>query len=114
MADTDEAAARHIATSRRNGRVAAALQRGADHVVRGRATDLASEGEPDDGEWAKRLVFGSPETVIGLLRQLETRGVSHVLCDFDFASMQQDEILRSMELFAEQVMPAFPSSTVES
>jgi alkanesulfonate monooxygenase SsuD/methylene tetrahydromethanopterin reductase-like flavin-dependent oxidoreductase (luciferase family) len=110
VADSDEAAARHIATSRWNGRVAAALHNGADNVERGWATDVASAGEPDDEEWAKRLVFGSAETVIRLLRRLEAKGVSHVVCHFDFASMQQDEILRSMELFAEEVIPAFASS----
>jgi alkanesulfonate monooxygenase SsuD/methylene tetrahydromethanopterin reductase-like flavin-dependent oxidoreductase (luciferase family) len=115
VADSDEAAARHVATSRWNGRVAAALHHGADNVTRGWATDVVGDNEPDDEEWAKRLVFGSPETVIELLRRLETRGVSHVVCHFDFSSMQQDEIIRSMELFAEAVMPAFaPTSEVGS
>ncbi|MGI9612829.1 MAG: LLM class flavin-dependent oxidoreductase [Acidimicrobiales bacterium] len=107
VADTDEAAARHIATSRWNGRVAAALRNGADNIERGWATDVASPGEPDDETWAARLVFGSPETVIELLKQLEANGVTHVICHFDFASMKQDEIMRSMELFTEAVMPAF-------
>ena len=47
--------------------------------------------------------------MIGLLKGLEAKGVSHVVCHFDFASMQQAEIIRSMELFAEAVMPAFPT-----
>lgn len=112
VAESDEAAARHIATTRWNGRVAAALHDGAENVERGWATDVIGAGEPDDEEWAKRLVFGSPETVIGLLKKLESRGVSHVVCHFDFASMQQREILRSMELFAESVLPAFQESPV--
>ena len=107
VAETDEAAQRHVATSRWNGRVAAALHHGADNVTRGWATDVMAHDEPDDDEWSKRLVFGSPETVIRLLKQLEAKGVSHVICHFDFASMQQPEIIRSMELFAETVMPAF-------
>ncbi len=107
VAPTDEQAARHVATSRWNGRVAAALRHGDDCVELGWATDVSSPGEPDDDEWAKRLVFGSPETVIGLLKNLEQIGVSHVVCHFDFASMEQAEILASMELFAQEVMPAF-------
>lgn len=110
VAESDEAAARHLATSRWNGRVAAALHHGADSVTRGWASDVRTEGEPDDEEWAARLVFGSPETVIGLLKGLEAKGVSHVVCHFDFASMQQAEIIRSMELFAEAVMPAFANT----
>ncbi len=107
VAETDEAAARHIPTSRWNGRVAAALHNGADNVERGWATDVSQENEPSDEEWAKRLVFGSPETVIGMLKGLEAIGISHVICHFDFASMPQQEIMASMELFAEEVMPAF-------
>lgn len=107
VAATDEAAAKHIATSRWNGRVAAALHSGDDNVERGWATDVVGKNEPDDNEWAKRLVFGSPETVTELLKGLEDIGVSHVVCHFDFADMKQPEILKSMELFADQVMPAF-------
>lgn len=107
VAETDEAAARHAATSRWNGRVAAALHHGDDNVEKGWATDVSSPNEPDDDEWAQRLVFGSPETVIGLLKTLDDIGVSHVICHFDFAGMKQPDILRSMELFAEEVMPAF-------
>lgn len=107
VADTDEAAAKHAATSRWNGRVAAALHGGDDNITRGWASDVRSVNEPDDEEWNKRLVFGSPDTVIELLKSLEAAGISHVICHFDFASMKQADIIRSMELFVEQVMPAF-------
>jgi alkanesulfonate monooxygenase SsuD/methylene tetrahydromethanopterin reductase-like flavin-dependent oxidoreductase (luciferase family) len=112
VAKTDEAASRHVATSRWNGRVAAALHEGDENVERGWATDVVADNEPDDEEWAKRLVFGSPETVIRLLRKLEDIGVSHVICHFDFASMRQEDIVASMELFAEEVMPAFSATFV--
>ncbi|MFT7598392.1 MAG: alkanesulfonate monooxygenase SsuD [Acidimicrobiales bacterium] len=112
VAKTDEEAAKHIETSRWNGRVASALHGGDDSVTNGWATDVRADGEPDDDEWAKRLVFGSPETVIAKLKQLDDIGISHVVCHFDFASMQQPDILASMELFAEQVMPAFEGSIV--
>ena len=107
VARTDEEAARHIETSRWNGRVAAALHHGDECVTEGHATAVSVPGEPDDDEWAKRLVFGSPETVIEILRSLDEAGISHVICHFDFSSMQQAEIIASMELFAEEVMPAF-------
>ena len=107
VARSDEEAARHIETSRWNGRVAAALRLGDDCVERGMATPVSSPGEPDDEQWAKRLVFGSPDTVIAMLKRLDDVGVSHVVCHFDFASMVQDEIMASMELFAGEVMPAF-------
>jgi len=107
VAETDEAAAQHAETSRWNGRVAAALHRGCDSITNGWANDVHSPNEPNDEEWNKRLVFGSPETVIELLKGLEVAGISHVVCHFDFASMKQTDIVRSMELFAERVMPGF-------
>jgi len=107
VATTDEEAARYLATSRWNGRVAAALRHGDDCVKNGRATAVSTPGEPEDDEWAKRLVFGSPETVIEILKSLEQVGISHVICHFDFSSMRQADILASMERFAEDVMPAF-------
>ncbi len=107
VAATDEDAARHVAASRWNGRVAAALRQGDDCVTGGHATASPSPGEPDDDTWAERLVFGSAETVIEKLKSLEQAGVSHVICHFDFSSMAQDDIVASMERFAEDVMPAF-------
>ena len=107
VATTDQEAAQYIATSRWNGRVAAALHHGDDCVNNGRATAVSSPGEPDDDEWAERLVFGSPETVIEILKSLEQAGISHVICHFDFSSMPQADIMASMERFAEDVMPAF-------
>jgi len=109
VAETDEAAARHVASSRWQGRVAAALHRGDDHVVAGRAGAVRAEGEPDDDEWGRRLVFGSPDTVTRSLRTLEAAGVSHVICHFDFGTLTQAEVLRSMELFSERVAPGFPA-----
>ena len=93
LAATDEEAARHIETSRWNGRVAAALRRNDDCVTKGYATAVSNPSEPDDDEWAKRLVFGSPETVVEILRSLDRAGISHVMCHFDFASMDQADIL---------------------
>ncbi len=92
------------ATSRWNGRVAAALRHGDECVTDGRAMPVSSPGEPDDEEWAKRLVFGSSETVVEILKSLEQAGISHVICHFDFSSMPQAEIIASMERFAEDVM----------
>ena len=107
VAETDDAAYRHLASSRWQGRVAAALHHGDDHVQRGVATAVTTPGEPDDETWSKRLVFGSPDTVVGLLKGLEADGVSHVVCHFDFGRLTQREIIASMELFAERVLPAF-------
>jgi hypothetical protein len=34
-------------------------------------------------------------------------GISHFNCSFWFGDLKQDKILKSMRLFAEEVMPAF-------
>lgn len=104
---SDEEAYKAFASSRWQGRVAAALHRGDDHVERGWASEVAQPGEPDDVAWSQRLIFGSPATVIRLLRGLEAAGVTHVICHFDFGRLTQADVLASMELFAEHVLPAF-------
>lgn len=106
VARTDEDAARQIGASRWNGRVAAALHDGDDCVERGWAKPAPAADEVDDDEWNKRLVFGSPDTVVELLGRLDRAGVSHVVCHFDFGTVSREDALASMELFASEVMPA--------
>jgi hypothetical protein len=51
-------------------------------------------------------VFGSPSTVAGRLRELNSRlGASYVLCSLNFITLDHDLCLRSMNLFANEVMP---------
>ena len=54
------------------------------------------------------LVIGSPETCIRQIKRVqELVGISHFNCSFWFGDMEQARVLRSMELFSREVMPAF-------
>jgi len=52
-------------------------------------------------------IAGSPETVKTLLgKQVADSGQNYVVGQFCFGDLTLDEMLRSVELFADQVMPA--------
>jgi alkanesulfonate monooxygenase SsuD/methylene tetrahydromethanopterin reductase-like flavin-dependent oxidoreductase (luciferase family) len=53
------------------------------------------------------MIFGGPQTVIAKLRRLnEMAGVNNLICWMNFGGMPQELVLRSMRLFAAEVMPA--------
>ena len=53
------------------------------------------------------MIFGGPQTVIAKLRRLgDVAGVNNLICWMNFGGMPQDLVLRSMRLFATEVMPA--------
>jgi alkanesulfonate monooxygenase SsuD/methylene tetrahydromethanopterin reductase-like flavin-dependent oxidoreductase (luciferase family) len=53
------------------------------------------------------VAFGSPDTVARKLEAMRAAGVGHVLCWMNFGGLPQENIRRSMELFAREVMPRF-------
>ena len=54
-----------------------------------------------------QAIAGSPETVRAFLAaQIEDSGANYVVGQFCFGDLALDEMLRSVELFAAQVMPA--------
>ena len=40
-------------------------------------------------------------------REIEAAGANYFVCDFAFGAISHDDALRSAELFANEVMPAF-------
>src|SRR5438105_4763000 len=60
-----------------------------------------------DGEGANgRMIAGSPRTVADQLQaQVDESGVNYIACRFAFGDIAFDEAHRSIELFADQVMP---------
>jgi alkanesulfonate monooxygenase SsuD/methylene tetrahydromethanopterin reductase-like flavin-dependent oxidoreductase (luciferase family) len=57
------------------------------------------------------MLAGSPSTVRARLRELvEAIGGNYFLGTFAFGSLSTEQVLRSLSLFAEQVMPAFASA----
>ena len=53
-------------------------------------------------------IAGTPEQVRGYIaREIEATGVNYYVCDFAFGTITHEEAMRSVELFAREVMPAF-------
>jgi alkanesulfonate monooxygenase SsuD/methylene tetrahydromethanopterin reductase-like flavin-dependent oxidoreductase (luciferase family) len=57
--------------------------------------------------------FGSPQEAIERIKYLEEEvGINQYICWFNFGQLGHKETLKTMELFAKEVMPAFQKSTV--
>jgi luciferase family oxidoreductase group 1 len=105
VADAREAAEQ----ARWNMRVTLSLRNQYERVDNGRAVPIPSPNEPDTEDLLERfLVIGNPDTVIRQIARLKQMvGISHFNCSFWFGDIDQPRVLKSMELFAREVMPAF-------
>ena len=63
-------------------------------------------GEPTQQEMFDNCLIGSPETVREKLRPYVDLGIDH-LCAYQHMGQSHDMVMRSMKLFAEEVMPTF-------
>jgi alkanesulfonate monooxygenase SsuD/methylene tetrahydromethanopterin reductase-like flavin-dependent oxidoreductase (luciferase family) len=95
--------------SRWNMRVTLSLRNHYERVEGGRAIPVPAAKEPDLDDLLDRfLVIGTPDTVIRqLTRMRELVGINQFNCSFWFGDLAHGRVLRSMELFAKEVMPAF-------
>ena len=105
-----EADARAAAEEARwNMRVTLSLRNHYERVEQGRAIPVPAPKEPDIDDLLDRfLVIGTPDTCIRQIRRIrDLVGITHFNCSFWFGDLEQARVLRSMELFAREVMPAF-------
>jgi len=105
-----EADARAAAEEARwNMRVTLSLRNHVERVEHGRAVAMPLPNEPTTDDLLDRfLVIGTPATCIRQIRRIrELVGIDHFNCSFWFGDLDQARVLRSMELFAREVMPAF-------
>jgi alkanesulfonate monooxygenase SsuD/methylene tetrahydromethanopterin reductase-like flavin-dependent oxidoreductase (luciferase family) len=59
----------------------------------------------DEDSW-QRLIVGSPASALEKLQEmLRVTGANYLLCIFSFGSLPPQAALRSLELFASEVMP---------
>jgi alkanesulfonate monooxygenase SsuD/methylene tetrahydromethanopterin reductase-like flavin-dependent oxidoreductase (luciferase family) len=95
--------------ARWNMRVTLSLRNRYERVERGRAIPVPAAGEPDVDDLLDRfLVIGTPDTCVRQIRRIrELVGITHFNCSFWFGDLEHARVLRSMELFAGEVMPAF-------
>jgi len=106
----DPADARAAAEEARwNMRVTLSLRNRYERVEDGRAIPVPAPDEPNTDDLLDRfLVIGTPETVIRQITRLRDGvGITHFNCSFWFGDLDQQRVLRSMELFARDVAPAF-------
>jgi alkanesulfonate monooxygenase SsuD/methylene tetrahydromethanopterin reductase-like flavin-dependent oxidoreductase (luciferase family) len=106
----DEADARAAAEEARwNMRVTLSLRNHYERVEQGRAVAMPAPNEPTVDDLLDRfLVIGTPDTCIRQLRRIQDLvGITHFNCSFWFGDLDQARVLRSMELFAREVLPAF-------
>ena len=77
-------------------------------VVKGKAIAEPFESEPDNEQiLAEHVIFGTPQHCIDKIKQLEHQlGCDYFSGSFWFGRLSQDKVLRSMALFAKEVMPA--------
>jgi luciferase family oxidoreductase group 1 len=95
--------------ARWNMRVTLSLRNHYERVEQGRAIAVPAPTEPDVDDLLDRfLVIGTPDTCIRQIRRIqELVGITHFNCSFWFGDLEHARVLRSMELFAREVMPAF-------
>jgi luciferase family oxidoreductase group 1 len=108
---TDSAADARAAAeeARWNMRVTLSLRNSYERVEQGRAIPVPAPSEPDIDDLLDRfLVIGTPDTCIRQIRRVRDQvGITHFNCSFWFGDLAHARVLRSMELFAREVMPAF-------
>ncbi len=105
-----EADARAAAEQARwNMRVTLSLRNSYQRVEEGRAMPVPFDNEPTTDDLLEKFaVIGTPDTCIRQLRRLhDAMRIDHFNASFWFGDLGQRQVLRSMRLFAEEVMPAF-------
>jgi alkanesulfonate monooxygenase SsuD/methylene tetrahydromethanopterin reductase-like flavin-dependent oxidoreductase (luciferase family) len=109
VAESDADAREAAEQARWNMRVTLSLRNRYERVEGGRAIPVPAPSEPDLDDLLDRfLVIGTPDTCIRQIRRVrELVGISHFNCSFWFGDLEHARILRSMERFARDVMPAF-------
>ena len=73
---------------------------------RDRRDDLGHAGLPP--------LRGTPEVVVERLKQTQDAGINHVFGSFGFAGLPHEKVMRSIELFATQVMPHFQEAPAKA
>jgi len=54
-----------------------------------------------------RVLMGGPERALDRLKEMEEAGITQVSMIVDFGSIPQAEIMRSLQVFADKILPHF-------
>ena len=75
-----------------------------------RQTDRDRRDDP--GHAGLPPLVGTPEGVIERLKETQAAGINHVFGNFGFPGLPNEKVLRSIEMFAKEVMPEFQGAKV--
>jgi alkanesulfonate monooxygenase SsuD/methylene tetrahydromethanopterin reductase-like flavin-dependent oxidoreductase (luciferase family) len=108
VTDSDADVRDAVEHARWNMRVTLSLRHNKERVEKGVAIPVPGQTEPGIDELLEHMfVIGTPDTCIRQIKRLrEAVGISHFNCNFWFGDMDQKRVLRSMERFSKEVMPA--------
>ncbi len=56
---------------------------------------------------AEMVIIGNPDEVIRKMEAYEKIGIDHILCDVDFGHMKHEDIMHSIELLGQYIIPYF-------
>ena len=109
VTDSDADARAAAEQARWNMRVTLSLRNNYERIENGRAFPVPFASEPSTEDLLDKFaVIGTPDTCVRQIRRLhEAMGMDLFNCSFWFGDLTQRQVLRSMRLFAEEVMPAF-------
>jgi alkanesulfonate monooxygenase SsuD/methylene tetrahydromethanopterin reductase-like flavin-dependent oxidoreductase (luciferase family) len=95
--------------ARWNMRVTLSLRQGLERVEKGRAIAIPFDKEPDfDALIEDYFIMGTPKECIAKIQRLHgAMRNDHFNANFWFGDLDREKVIRSMRLFAEEVMPAF-------
>ena len=85
-----------------------------ERITAGRNEPYPFAEELDDEAWWDRLTYGTPDRCIAQWRRLAEMGYTDAITWFDVGGLDGAAVLRSMRLFAREVMPALAGSKVET
>lgn len=61
----------------------------------------------EDLEAREQLLIGTPEDVIQRMKKYEEAGCTHMMMLMNFGGLPHKEVMKSITLVADEVMPAF-------
>jgi alkanesulfonate monooxygenase SsuD/methylene tetrahydromethanopterin reductase-like flavin-dependent oxidoreductase (luciferase family) len=93
-------------------RVADHLRLDDARLAAGRNEAFPTPDELSDEDWWDRLVYGRPERCIELLRRDAELGISDFMGWFDVGGIGAEQVRRSLQLFAREVVPALADARV--
>ena len=98
-----------VEQARWNMRVTLSLRHGRERIEKGHAIPVPYDNEPSQQQLLDQyFVMGTPKQCIAKLTELrDAMKLNHFNASFWFGDLPREKVLRSMKLFAEEVMPAF-------